>query len=300
MKPVAVAREIDADRAWSLLLALRHRGKECPGAATDVSVEETKETLVAREASSGAVLLGIDPTGTWRSDREVSEDGATLFALHAPLCRAGPRQGITIGHLGQSLDGFIATASGHSHYVNGEENVRHLHRLRALADAVVVGAGTVTLDDPQLTVRHVEGPSPARIVLDPTRRLKPDQRVFTDKGPATYVVCAPHADRSKDTANLIEIDTDDGVVSPRDITAALHAHGFHLALIEGGGVTVSRFLDAGALDRLQLAVAPLLIGGGRPGITRRAAGTLDEALRLSARRFPMGDDVLFDCDLRAP
>ena len=61
-----------------------------------------------------------------------------------------------------SLDGFIATHSGESQFVTGEENIRHLHRMRALCDAVVVGAGTVAADDPQLTTRHVSGPSPVR------------------------------------------------------------------------------------------------------------------------------------------
>jgi diaminohydroxyphosphoribosylaminopyrimidine deaminase/5-amino-6-(5-phosphoribosylamino)uracil reductase len=70
---------------------------------------------------------------------------------------------IVVGQIGQSLDGRIATPSGHSHYINGEDGLAHLHRLRALMDAVVVGIGTVLADDPQLTVRRVSGPSPARI-----------------------------------------------------------------------------------------------------------------------------------------
>ena len=91
-----------------------------------------------------------------------------LLALYHPLMIARHRdQSLCLGQLGQSLDGRIATASGHSHYINGRAALTHLHGLRALVDAVLVGVGTVAADDPRLTVRLVEGPSPARVVIDP-------------------------------------------------------------------------------------------------------------------------------------
>ena len=81
---------------------------------------------------------------------------------------------VVVGQCGQSIDARIATASGHSHYINGAEGLAHLHRLRALVDAVVVGVGTALADDPQLTVRRVAGPNPARVVIDPNGRLAAD------------------------------------------------------------------------------------------------------------------------------
>ena len=69
---------------------------------------------------------------------------------------------VLVGQCGQSIDARIATPAGHSHYINGEAGLAHLHRLRALVDAVVIGVGTAVADDPQLTVRRVAGPSPAR------------------------------------------------------------------------------------------------------------------------------------------
>ena len=103
--------------------------------------------------------------------------------------RATPAQPLTVGHLGQSLDGFIATHSGDSQFVTGEENLRHMHRMRALSDAVLVGAGTVAADDPQLTTRQVTGPSPLRVVIDPMRRLPDTYRVFHDDAAPTLYVC---------------------------------------------------------------------------------------------------------------
>ena len=113
-----------------------------------------------------------------------------MVDLYLPICSATHAAPITVGHLGQSLDGFIATHAGESQYVTGEENIRHLHRMRALCDAVVVGAGTVAADDPQLTTRYVEGSSPLRVVLDPTRRLAEHYKVFNDESAETLYFCA--------------------------------------------------------------------------------------------------------------
>ena len=82
---------------------------------------------------------------------------------------------VLVGQCGQSIDARIATASGHSHYINGEAGLAHLHRLRALVDAVVIGVGTAIADDPQLTVRRVAGPSPARVIIDPERSAAADR-----------------------------------------------------------------------------------------------------------------------------
>ncbi len=85
---------------------------------------------------------------------------------------------IIVGQIGQSIDGRIATATGHSKYINGPAGLDHLHRLRSLVDAVVIGVGTAIADDPQLTVRRVAGPHPVRVVIDPNGRLPASARVF--------------------------------------------------------------------------------------------------------------------------
>ena len=84
---------------------------------------------------------------------------------------------VIVGQVGQSLDGRVATATGHSKYINCPAGIEHLHRLRALVDIVVVGVGTALADDPQLTVRQVAGPQPARAVIDPRGRLGAQRKV---------------------------------------------------------------------------------------------------------------------------
>src|SRR5262249_34653096 len=97
---------------------------------------------------------------------------------------------VLVGQCGQSIDARIATPAGHSHYINGEAGLIHLHRLRALVDAVVIGAGTALADDPQLTVRRVEGPNPARVIIDPNKRLPPTARALAADGARRLVIGA--------------------------------------------------------------------------------------------------------------
>ena len=84
---------------------------------------------------------------------------------------------------------------------------------------------------------------------------------------------------------------------PADVLEALRVRGLRRVLVEGGGVTVSRFLEAGLLHRLHLTVAPVLMGSGRSSITLPVIETLDQALRARCRHVPLGDDLLFDLDL---
>lgn len=205
----------------------------------------------------------------------------------------------TMGHLGQSVDGRIATESGHSHYVNGPENIDHLHRLRALSDAVVVGAGTVASDDPRLTVRRVPGRNPVRVVLDPTRRLGTGHNIFQDASVPTLLIAAHGPSGRHGAAEVVVLDRHAPVLAPADVLAVLAERGLRRVFVEGGGVTVSRFVEAGVLDRLHVCVAPLLIGSGRPALSLPPVAELTHALRPPCRIAPMGDDVLFDFDLAA-
>ena len=111
-----------------------------------------------------------------------------------PLRRGGVDDLMVVGQMGQSIDGRIATESGHSKYINGPAGLDHLHQLRALVDAVVVGVGTAVTDDPQLTVRRVSGPSPVRVVIDPRGRLSAAARLLVDDGIRRIVIVGQDAE----------------------------------------------------------------------------------------------------------
>jgi riboflavin-specific deaminase-like protein len=163
-----------------------------------------------------------------------------------------------------------------------------------------VGAGTVARDDPQLTVRHVAGPNPVRVVLDPAARLDARRRVFVDAEAPTLVVHAAGLGApAPGSAEVLHVPVDGGGLKLDLLLAVLRDRGLSSVFVEGGGATVSRFLEAGLLDRLHVAIAPLVTGRGRPGITLPARERIAECLRPAHRVFTMGGDVLFDCDLRA-
>jgi len=232
-------------------------------------------------------------------------------ALNGPLPapweeRFGPlRQGtiddlVVVGQIGQSIDGRIATVTGHSKYINGPAGLAHLHRLRALVDAVLIGIGTAVADDPLLTVRRCTGPSPARIILDPRGRLPPAAKVLNEDGIRRLVITAEGV-RPKLPAGveIVEIATRNGEIAPTAILAALRERGLARVLIEGGAHTVSRFIAAGCLDRLHVMMAPIMLGAGQTGVTLKPIDRADQALRAPMRAHLIGEEVLLDCDLTA-
>ncbi|WP_175529862.1 RibD family protein [Aidingimonas halophila] len=255
-------------------------------------------TALCRETTGHA--LRVDAQG-WQFAGHVDASARQLLDCLLPVVI--PPGNVAIAQLGQSLDGRIATVTGHSHYINGLEGRTHLHRLRALVDAVVVGVGTVVADDPLLTVRHVEGRHPVRVVLDPNARAPASSRVFQDdSAPTLHAVGAwakPAAGIGDHVERLVIADAP-GDVMPPALLSRLVERGNPRVLIEGGAETVSRFIDTDALDRLHLLVAPLLIGSGETGLRLAPIDTLDQARRPTLRRFDCGDDTLFDIAFRTP
>ncbi len=236
-----------------------------------------------------------------RDDARVVLQPGPLAQLFAPLlappsaddgCRV-------VGRLAQTLDGRIATVSGSSQWIGGRGDILHTHRLRALCHAVLVGAGTVRHDNPRLTTREVPGPDPVRVVLDPDRRLGADYGIF-QAGPPTLLCCAQDAPmRQAGRAELVRLPRaaeGEGLDIPA-LLRALAARGLTRLFVEGGGVTVSRFLAAGCLDRLHLTLAPVLLGSGIPAFTLPEAARIADGLRFSWRAIPIEPDMLFDIQL---
>jgi riboflavin-specific deaminase-like protein len=218
--------------------------------------------------------------------------------LFGPLRHGRIDDLVVIGQIGQSLDGRVATEAGHSHYINGPAGLAHLHRLRALVDAVVIGVGTALADDPQLTVRRVPGPQPVRVVIDAGGRLPAGAKLLAKDGVRRMVIAGAGA-RPPLPADIevVGLPKSDGQIAPSAILAALAERGLRRVLIEGGVDTVSRFFRARCLDRLHIMVAPIILGSGRPSFSLPPIARVDEAQLMKMHVHQLDDEVLFDCDL---
>ncbi len=196
-----------------------------------------------------------------------------------------------------SLDGKLATRTGHSQWISGPESRRHAHRLRAKSDAIIVGAGTLIADDPRLTVRDARlvGDPPLRVVMCfETPPFNPEARILQGDAPVRFYVRGVN----EHTARWREAGVEIGRAT--SLIAALR----HLAedgrlevLLEGGGQLHAAFFEARLTDRLVLYQAPLLIGG-RDAVSLwpgEGAARVDEAPRLAdVRRRKLGEDQLIE------
>ncbi|HET7542889.1 MAG TPA: RibD family protein [Polyangiaceae bacterium] len=286
--------------AWSLLRGLARRARAGQPIRERTGIACDSGGRIEELASERAELV-IDPNGEpWFSTAQrLAPSVRQLLELYLPLCVGESAERLVVGHVGQSLDGQIATVSGASRYVSGPENIVHMHRLRSLMDAVVVGAGTVAADDPELTTRLVPGDHPTRVVIDPTLRIEHARKLYRDGLAPTLIACSRAAGRRPGPPRipLLELPFEGERLSLRELLHALAARGLKRVFVEGGGVTLSHFIQARCLDRLHVTVCPILIGRGRPGLSLPGVERLEQALRPATRRFSLGEDVLFDCHL---
>jgi diaminohydroxyphosphoribosylaminopyrimidine deaminase/5-amino-6-(5-phosphoribosylamino)uracil reductase len=222
-----------------------------------------------------------------------------LQAIFEPLLSPRADGMVVVAQIGQTMDGRIATVTGQSKYVNGPDGLTHLHQLRALVDAIVIGVGTALADNPQLTVRLVHGKSPARVVIDPRGRLPHQSLVWQDDGIRKIWVVADGVNVDPlPQVELISLPAIDGRMDPMQILQILSAVGLRRILVEGGAETVSRFMSAGCLDRLHLIVAPIVLGSGRPSFNLIPIEHMDQAQRLPVKTHLIGNEIIFDCELQ--
>ncbi len=218
-------------------------------------------------------------------------------ALYGPAASARGR--FVLAQVGQSLDGRVATASGDARDISGPDGLAHLHRCRALVDAVIVGVGTVKADNPRLSVREVPGPSPVRVVIDCRAELTGAETLLNDGGASVIVVQGADAPRTHHRhAEIIRLPQGERGLDPLAILDALSSRGLHRVLVEGGARTIARFMQAGLVDRLHVSIAPLIIGAGPSGIALPPVERLSSACRPATSVYSLGSDILFDCLLR--
>ncbi|MCX8116389.1 MAG: bifunctional diaminohydroxyphosphoribosylaminopyrimidine deaminase/5-amino-6-(5-phosphoribosylamino)uracil reductase RibD [Desulfobacterota bacterium] len=200
-----------------------------------------------------------------------------------------------------TLDGKIATPSGESKWITGEESRRFVHRLRNEVDAVVVGVDTVLRDDPLLTARIRGGRDPFRVVLDSRLRTPEGAKVIEERPEKTIIATtslAP-AERiecfAKRGVNLLIVDPIEGRVDLNALLRRLGQMEMVSLMVEGGGQINNAFLSVGLVDKIFLFLAPKLIGGDQaPGIfSGRGVDKLEEAIRVERMQVRrLGEDLL--------
>jgi diaminohydroxyphosphoribosylaminopyrimidine deaminase / 5-amino-6-(5-phosphoribosylamino)uracil reductase len=207
----------------------------------------------------------------------------------------------------QTLDGRIAADSGHSHWISSPPSLRFAHRLRAVHDAILVGAGTVHADNPELTCRLVRGRDPVRIVVDSRLRLSPDATVFSDgKRTLAAATCRAPAERrrllEKRGIEVLEIDEDPaGRVDLHELLTLLGKREISSLLVEGGAAVATSFLKENLADRLIVILAPKIVGEGINAVGDLGIRRMDGALGFSFQHVTRrGEDLILDARISRP
>ncbi len=209
--------------------------------------------------------------------------------------------------LAQTLDGRIATSTGHSRWVTGMEARSCGHRLRAEHAGVVVGINTVLVDDPRLDVRLVDGPDPVRIVLDSRLRISPSSTVLSVPGARTVVATTHRADHRRVApleamgVQVLRLPDQDDRVSLHALLAWLNDEGMTSLLVEGGAIVTTSFLRERLATHVVIFIAPKILGAGTESIGDLGVTVMSEAITVVDRTVDAaGEDLVIRGRLQWP
>lgn len=305
------------DRLWLQLLALKNKlaSLEVPlvychvsgtkGIVFNEKIEEIttpsffvhwKKIEVQAPSGSTELLLQPDRFPQLLNRGALGEEAIEFLLLYLPYCflqisAKENNKAQVVAHFAQTLDGKIATLSGSSRWIGNRENLMHAHRMRALCDGVLIGKGTLRVDDPQLTVRHVSGQNPLRIIIGNT--FQSFGYKMNPKDGNIWIIgqsCCSLPQGMK----FIPMKHKNGKIPEAELLAALFKMGVKTIYLEGGPSTTSRFLETGNIDLLQLHLSPMIFGSGVAAIELPKIDHLSERIRFKASKFiPIGDAIMF-------
>ena len=279
-----------------------HHGKTPPCADRVIDAKVSRVVVGCVDPNPLVAGTGIKKL----RDHDIIVDVGTL----APQCEALNESFFTFMRTGipfvtvkyaQTLDGRIATSTGHSRWVSSELSLRFAHRLRGTHDAVLVGIGTVIADNPDLRVRLVRGRNPLRVVLDPDFRIPQDARVLDNRDAARTLIVrwAPGGEdggsllKERGIETLSVERTADGSLDLKALLAALGKRQISSVLVEGGAKTITAFVREGLVDRMIVITAPKIAGRGIEAVGDLGIERMDEAIPLRFERIVRrGDDVI--------
>lgn len=292
------------------VMALAQAGERALGATLYVTLEPcchqgrtppcTTALLQAGVAEVHAALLDPNPLIAGKGLHAlaqagvrvvVGEDEASARRLHeAYLKFIVHRVPFVTAKFAATLDGKIATRTGESRWITGQEARDRGHHLRALSDAVMVGVGTLLADDPKLNARDHQGQplprQPLRVVVDSTGRTPPGASLFRQAGPVLVAGARIPAERVRRLqeagAEVVQLPGEDGLVDLKALLAFLGQREVSSLVVEGGSRLLGAFFDQGQVDKVVAFVAPVILGDARaiPAVGGHGRPTLAEALRL--------------------
>ena len=206
---------------------------------------------------------------------------------------------------GMTVDGKIATWKRDSR-ISSEEDLIRVHQLRSQLDAIMVGIGTVVVDDPKLTVHKVAGRNPVRIIVDSKARIPLKARIVTDKSSRTIIAITTHADPDKikelQTLGVETIVAGEGpTVNLKELMSKIRLMGVRTLLLEGGGELNWGMLSQGLVDRVSVAVAPRIVGGDSAVTLVRGKGfaAVHEGIPLELSKIELyGRDIVLTYDIK--
>ncbi len=242
--------------AWSLILKL-NSAKPCRKTLLNIN-----ENISGHDVD---IIYNTKTNNVESKKYKLDDSVINLFKIFLPIV-VSPKKIQFIAHIAQSLDGFIATDSGESRYISSQSNLEHIHRLRAVADVIIVGANTFIEDRPKLTTRLVDGSSPEIYLFDPKKIIK-----------------------------ISDIPSGINVInSINNLKRDMIKIGKKIIYIEGGGKTISHFMNNKVLDRIHICLCPIILGGGRPSFIQEKYVRLNKLKSFDPNHYKMGEDVLFD------
>ncbi|MBN2355223.1 bifunctional diaminohydroxyphosphoribosylaminopyrimidine deaminase/5-amino-6-(5-phosphoribosylamino)uracil reductase RibD [candidate division KSB1 bacterium] len=207
----------------------------------------------------------------------------------------------------QTIDGRIATSSGHSKWITSEESRTEAHRIRSCHDAVLIGVNTVIADDPQLTVRHIKAISPFRLVLDSRLRIPLDAKLLSDHLPQKTTIITTEASSKEKMARiqekgisvLILPEDERGWVDQKLLWQTLAEHGITSVLLEGGSALHTECLKNRVVDRVVIFIAPKIIGSGIDLVGDLNIRNINSAIKLEDISIKqLNNDLMIQANLR--
>ncbi|MFJ4877435.1 bifunctional diaminohydroxyphosphoribosylaminopyrimidine deaminase/5-amino-6-(5-phosphoribosylamino)uracil reductase RibD [Streptomyces sp. NPDC088745] len=277
--------------------ALRAAGDRARGGTAYVTLEPCNHTGRTGPCAQALIDAGTarvhyavgdpNPRATGGADTLRAAGIAVTQGLLEAEAAAGNAAWLTSVRLGRpyvlwkyasTLDGRVAAADGTSRWISSAASRADVHRLRAEADAVVVGSGTLRADDPHLAVRGIDGAvQPLRVVLDTNATITPAARVLDDAAPTLIAVAE---DAETGLPGVLRLPRAATGLDVNALLAELYARDVRSVLLEGGPTLAGAFVAAGAVDKVVGYLAPVLLGAGPAALADAGISTLADALRL--------------------